>query len=38
MSDHNHNYEVWRGRSVCIDCGSEKRYNESTETGAGATE
>lgn len=34
MSECNHQFEVWRGRDICIDCGKEKKYNSNTETGA----
>lgn len=29
-----HEFEVWRGRDICINCGQEKKYNTITETGA----
>lgn len=34
MSECQHQFEIWRGRHICIDCGIEKQYNSNTETGA----
>ena len=27
MSDCNHEFEIWRGRDICIICGEEKDYS-----------